>query len=382
MSNLLHPSLQAKCRSRALKRLKYLCCFAAIVKTSAYGLPQTEGPALREIVAKHFPDGNVLIGGTTSLSKKSYTSGLLDREFSYITPENDFKHSRIHPRPGVWQWSDQDQWVKHAEKNGQLIRLHGPIGPQASRWALADDRTPEELEKSLVDFMTALCKRYDGHPNVRWMDVVNETVTPKGEWFSPKPGVDKWENPWTIMGFDESHPLRPPVYIKRAFEIANEHAPNTKLILNQHGSMEPEMWSKVIATVYYLRSHGLRVDGIGWQAHVDVGWEKEPGNVEHLEQLIDWAHASDLSFHVTENNVWLRGRRKDYEAQAETFATILRIVLSKRESGEVGWNVWNLSDADSWVDRQDLDGCIFDREYQPKPAYYALREVLQQAADE
>lgn len=142
------------------------------------------------------------------------------------------------------------------------------------------------------------------------------------------------------------------------------------------------MWAKVIATVNYLRSHGLRVDGIGWQAHVDVGWQKVPGNVEHLKQLIDWAHASDLSFHVTENNVWLRGKRKDYESQAATFAAILRVLLSKRESGEVGWNVWNLSDADSWIEHQDLDGCIFDREYRPKPAYYALREVLEQAAKE
>lgn len=382
MSHFSHKFLQIKSRSSVISWFKYLCCFAAVIQTSAHALPQTEGPALRKIVADYFPSGHVQIGGTTSLGKKSYTSGLLDREFSYITPENDFKQSHINPRPGVWKWENTDRWVKSAAANGQLLRMHGPISPQASRWALADDRTPQELEACLDAFMEALCKRYNGHPNVKWMDVVNETVTPKGDWFGPKPGVDRWENPWTILGFDESVELRPPVYIERAFRIADKHAPDLKLILNQHGSMEPEMWSKIIATIYYLRGKGLRVDGLGWQAHVNVGWEKEPGNVERLSQLIDWAHSAGLSFHVTENNVWLEGKRKNYEAQADTFAAILRVLLSKRHSGEVTWNVWNLSDADSWKDRKELDGCIFDYDYEPKPAYYALRKVLIEAAKE
>lgn len=348
----------------------------------AGGLPSIEGSSLRVIVEQRFKGQSVYIGGTTALHKRSFTSGLLDREFNYITPENDFKHSRIHPRPGVWEWSHTDKWVKHAEKNDQLIRMHGPIGPQASKWALADQRTPEELEVSLVEFMTKLCQRYDGHPNVKWMDVVNETVNYKGEWFGPKPGIHEWENPWTKMGFDDSDPLRPPLYIKRAFELANEHAPNTQLIYNQHGSMEAAMWHKVLSTVIYLQKQGLRVDGIGWQAHVDVGWEKVPGNVDRLEQLIDWAHARGLSFHVTENNVWLKGKKKDYAAQAETFAAILRVVLSKRHTGEVSWNVWNLSDADSWQDRIEYDGCIFDRKYRPKPAYYSIQQELLRVAVE
>ena len=29
----------------------------------------------------------------------------------------------------------------------------------------------------MVDFLTQQCKRYNGHPNIKWMDVVNETVT-------------------------------------------------------------------------------------------------------------------------------------------------------------------------------------------------------------
>ena len=342
-------------------------------------LPVPYGPSLRDIVAEHYAGEDVYIGGTSGWKKEDRISGLLAREFSYITPENDFKQHNIHPSPGRWSWEKADAWIEYAEQNDQVIRLHGPISPQVSRWAKEDHRTVEELSENMEAFLTALCQRYDRYPQVKWMDVVNETVTPRGEWFGPKPGAGSWENPWPKLGFDDSHPLRPPLYIKRAFEIANEHAPNTELIINQHGSMQQEMWDRIFELVEYLRDQGLRVDGIGWQAHIDVGWENIPGNPEALADLIYRAHAMDLSFHVTEKNVWLP-KEKDYELQAETFAAVLRIVLEHRHSGQVTWNVWNLSDADSWSARKHLDGCIFDYDRAPKSAYYALQSVLLLAA--
>jgi GH35 family endo-1,4-beta-xylanase len=60
--------------------------------------------------------------------------------------------------------------------------------------------------------------------------------------------------------------LNPPLYINLAFELANKYAPNTALVINQHGGMEELMWDKVKALVPYLRQQGLRIDGIGWQA--------------------------------------------------------------------------------------------------------------------
>ena len=95
--------------------------------------------------------------------------------------------------------------------------------------------------------MTALCQRYDKHPHVKWIDVVNETVLQNGKWHHAKNGTEKWKNPLTFLGND------------------------TDLIINQHGGMEKLMWQKIKALASYLRQHNLRVDGIGWQAHIDVG---------------------------------------------------------------------------------------------------------------
>lgn len=366
---------------KQLGSITFSVALLALTYSVGAQVPVPTGMRLKDIVAKHYPGGSLWIGGTTSWKRASGYSGiLLDREFSYVTPENDFKQQAIHPKPGVWNWKKADAWVARCKRKNQVMRLHGPISPQSSRWAKEDRRTWRELLKNMDEFMIALCKRYNSVEHVKWMDVVNETVNRDGTWFSTKPGVDEWENPWTKIGYDKSVPLAPPNYIKRAFQIANRFAPNKKLIYNQHGSMEKPMWKKVKATILYLRKAGLRVDGIGWQAHVDVGWEKQPGNPEALRELIRWAHTHDLSFHITENNVWMKGEKKDLGAQAATFAAILRILLEERHNGEVTWNTWNISDADQWSKTKHWKGCLFSKNYRAKPAYYAIQKTLLQAS--
>ncbi|MBI9019750.1 MAG: endo-1,4-beta-xylanase [Verrucomicrobia bacterium] len=357
-------------------------CMITLTSTFGADTPEPNGPRLRDIVEEHYPDGTVYIGGTTGWEKLPKGDGtLLDREFSYVCPENDFKQHAIHPSPGIWNWSTADQWIQHCLDNGQVLRIHGPISPQCSRWTKEDSRTAEELSKNLDEFMTALSKRYNGYPHVKWMDVVNETVLPSGAWFGPKDGVGEWENPWPKIGFDETHPLRPPLYIKQAFEIANRYAPDIEQIINQHGGMEEKMWDKVKATVRYLRENNLRVDGIGWQAHINVGWEKKSLNIRRLKELIKWAHGNNLSFHVTEMNVWLDPSNPDYEAQADTFAAVLKALLENRQTGQVTWNTWNLSDATAWEENRDKKGCIFFDDMSPKPAYYAIRKTLLEEAN-
>ena len=337
-----------------------------------------EGRRLQAILADKYPQNNLYIGGTTGWKKRKQGTGdIIDREFSYVTPENDFKQATAHPKPGIWDWEPGDKWIEHCAEINQVVRLHGPISPQCSAWAMEDHRTAEELEQNLIEYMTAHCQRYDAYKHVKWMDVVNETITTSGRWFGPKPGTDQWENPWTIIGYDLSHPLMPPLYIKMAFEIATQHAPNTKLIINQHGGMQDIMWLTVKDLVFYLREQGLRVDGIGWQAHVDTGFEKDPYNIERLHELIDWAHSNELSFHVTEMNAWLDPISKDYEAQGETFAAILEALLEHRLNGEISWNVWNITDGLAWIKNRDKEGTLFDANGDAKPAYYAVQEVLE-----
>lgn len=357
--------------------LPYAACSAA-----------DEQLAIREIVAKHYPQ-NFYIGIANHAKLIGQLSTeIADREFSYITPANDFKQSYIHPVFDRWRWELPDNYLAHAKKQGQLLRVHGPISPQCSPWAREDNRTPEELSRMLDEYMTALCIRYGADKAIRWIDVVNETICPEvvkgggegfedrrpGDWFSPRKGNDKWENPWTILGYDEESELQVPLYISRAFELATRHtSAETKLVINQHGRFEQVVWEKMKKLVSYLRDKGYRVDGLGWQAHVDMGWEKIEGNLQRLDNMIKWCHANGLEFHVTEMNVWMK-TTVDEAAQADTFGAVLRVLLQNRHTGVVGMNYWNVRDEDTG--NAAWQGNLWRNDGTPRPAYLRIKKEL------
>jgi len=125
----------------------------------AQELSTPRGKRIREIVAENYSGDKLLIGCTTgSWAFGTKTGKIMDREFNYVTPENDFKHAVIRRTHGQWQWARADAWIDHSHENNQVLRIHGPIGPQCSDWAKADKRTGRELEDELKRFMTALCK--------------------------------------------------------------------------------------------------------------------------------------------------------------------------------------------------------------------------------
>lgn len=384
--NLSRPCLAFPCNPRGRLagfggRLPAALVLLAAALLLAPCIPPEEpaGRRLRDIVAEDYPEGSLFIGATDG--SDSFTAGVtndslvLDREYMYVTPENDFKQHTIHPEPGAWDWSRPDPWMQHAAESDQVLRMHCPMGPQCSVWAREDHRTAAELEQNLREFMQAVCVRYNGEPRVLWMDVVNETVI-RGDWHRNKEGSETWECPWFLMGQD-GDPNETPRYVRIAFEIATRHAPDIKLVFNHHeGPNVGASWERIKRTVAYLRGLGLRVDGIGWQAHVDAGVDT-PENLDMLRALIDWAHANDLEFHVTEASVWLKNGNtpEEREKQAATYASILGVLLEKRATGVVAWNTWHIADVRTW--HAEWFPALFDATYRAKPAYHAVQEVLE-----
>jgi arylsulfatase A-like enzyme/GH35 family endo-1,4-beta-xylanase len=330
------------------------------------------------ISEKGYDPDQVYIGATLNHRQlNTKVSDLFLQEFTYSTPENCAKQARIHPKPGVWDWNLINDYLDFADKNNITLRIHGPISPQASHWAKTDSRTKEELEKNMVEFFTALCKRMNKEPSVKWMDVVNETITPEGEWFEEKPGVKLWENPWEQIGRDENDV---PLYITKAFEIANKYATEKSLVFNQHGGMEPKMWDKVKETILYLKAQGYRVDGLGWQAHLrsnkPLALDKK--QLDYFASLIDWAHQHGLDFHVTEIDYQIMDSSinlKSLQDQASAYSNILKVLLSKRKNGVVTFNTWGMIDKNTGR-HHDKFRFIFDKNSNPKPAYFALGEAV------
>ena len=298
-------------------------------------------------------------------------------EFTYSTPENCAKQSYIHPEPDVWNWERFDSYLNFSEKNNITVRIHGPVSPQASRWAKNDSRTKNELLLNMTQYMTELSKKINEFPSVKWMDVVNETITRSGEWFGEKEGDDKWENPWTQIGLNEDGV---PIYIEEAFQIADSLAPNVSLVFNQHGGMEKIMWDKVKETILYLRSKGFRIDGLGWQGHLKdwniLSLNRE--NLDYLSDLIDWTHSNGMDFHVTEIDYAIDEippSETSLIRQANGYANILKVLISKMENGVVTYGTWGVVDKIDHMGR-DQSKFLYDKTYNIKPALYLHHLVI------
>ena len=297
------------------------------------------------------------------------------KEFDYLVAENSFKQTIVHPEPNVWNWERADAFLDFANKNNLQLRVHGPIGPQSSNWAKTDSRTKDELIKNYEEFLTELCKKVNSEENVKWMDVVNETIDKEGKWTIEKTGTD-YQNPWAQIGNNEDGI---PLYIIRSFEIAKEHAPNVSLVFNQHQGMQPVMWDKVKETILYLKNKGLKIDGLGWQSHLrdNVIMSLNKENIDYLMSLIDWAHQNDLDFHVTEIDYKMTGdppTSSEYERQANGYSNILKALIAKRDSGVVTFNTWGVYDKNEVSEHQYK--YIYDSNLNPKKAVDLLKSTL------
>ncbi|MAV05376.1 MAG: hypothetical protein CMC31_06975 [Flavobacteriaceae bacterium] len=332
--------------------------------------------SFKKIMSDEYNTDTFKFGATLNFYQfSSNVEDLFLKEFDYVVAENSFKQTIVHPEPDQWNWERVDAFLDFANKNNLQMRVHGPIGPQSSTWAKTDSRTNEELIKNYEEFLTELCKKINNENNVKWMDVVNETIDKNANWTIEKAGTG-YQNPWTQIGENEDGI---PLYIIRSFEIAKEHAPNISLVFNQHQGMQPVMWDKVKETILYLKNKGLRIDGLGWQAHlrdnVILSLNKE--QFDYLLSLIDWAHENDLDFHITEIDYRMTGdppNNSEYERQANGYANIAKALIAKRNNGVVTFNTWGVYDKNEVSDHEYK--YIYDSNLNPKKAVDLLKSSL------
>ena len=125
-----------------------------------------------------------------------------------------------------------------------------------------------------------------------------------------------------------------------------------------------------------LVNDGVPVDGVGLQMHVALGVMPKP---RHVRRAVRRFASLGLQVHITELDVRIRKpiSREDLERQAEAYADMMRAAC--RYDACTGVFLWGLDDGHSWVPhffKENDSALLFDREYQPKPAYYAVADVL------
>ena len=124
-----------------------------------------------------------------------------------------------------------------------------------------------------------------------------------------------------------------------------------------------------------LRSAGVPLDGIGFQSHFTTTWY--PSRAEMTDTLRRFA-ALGLEVEITELDVATQdGSAAQLSKQADIYRDAASACWAVPACGRI--TVWGIDDGATWlgVAKHPLP---FDENYQPKPAYAALRGVHSQTS--
>jgi len=173
-----------------------------------------------------------------------------------------------------------------------------------------------------------------------------------------------------------------PEYIEHTFRLARKYtSPGTKLYYNDYGIERVNNKSLAVARMIseYQRAD-VPIDGVGLQAHFTVGRAPTYDDVRASQQLFS---VLGLETALTELDVriGLPDNANKTAAQAAIYADSVRACVD--EESCVGVTVWDFWDPVSWVPESfpgNGNACLWDENLERKPAYYAIADMLREAA--
>jgi len=344
------------------------------------GAAQTQ-PSLKEVFKKDFLVGAAL-NYPQILGLDGRGDSLVRQQFNAITPENCLKWESVHPRPETYSFEVPDKYVAFGEKNGMAIIGHTLVWHhQTPRWVF-DSANGKPVDREILlrrmhDHIATVVGRYKGR--IKGWDVVNEAVDEDGS---------LRQSPWLkIIGED---------FIVKAFQFAHEADPNAELYYNDYSLENAPKRKGALALVKKLQESGVHVAAVGLQGHYKLVWPS-PAQVETTitafaalgvkvvvtELDIDVVPASqgNEGADLLLNNKDMR--RADFYAAG--LPDSMQQVLARRYTGLFAVFVrnaeavdrvtfWGVGDGNSWLNSGGRVNypLLFDRKYQPKPAFDAV----------
>ena len=170
-----------------------------------------------------------------------------------------------------------------------------------------------------------------------------------------------------------------PQYIDMAFQWAHEANPQARLFYNDYGGEGLGRKSDAIyALVKGMLQRGVPLDGVGLQMHISLDRYPNPQDVlANMRRLA----ALGLEVQITEMDVKTQDDARPMQAklaaEAQLYGAMLHTCLSVTSC--TAFVMWGFTDAHSWIPAYTGHAdypLIFDTQYRPKPAYFALKNVL------
>lgn len=363
-----------------------LLVYTSLILTACTNVKKTTGtadiPSLKETFKDDFAIGTALNAAQIE-EKDPGAAALVPRQFNAITPENIMKAEVIHPQWDKYDFELADKLVAYGQKHGMQVNAHTLIWHSQLPSYVRHIKDADSLRHYFTNHITTLASRYDG--KVTSWDVVNEALNEDGTLrksiFLEKLGED---------------------YIVEAFRLAQKAAPHTALYYNDYNIEQPKKRAGAIALIRKIQAAGVRIDGVGIQGH----WRAYNIPMEDIEQSIrefsalgvqvmfteldlgvlpnpwdsDGAEVSQTAAYTAKMNPYANGLPDSMQVKlTKGYEDLFRLFL-KYPDKISRVTFWGVNDGQSWLNDWPVKGrtnypLLFDRQFNPKPAFYRVIET-------
>ncbi len=349
-------------------------------------------PSLYRVYSKYFKMGTAIC--PSNLASKSYMD-LVDKHFKgSITLGNEMKPDYVLNKAATQKLVEETgddtnpqvslgaakSVLDYCRDNNIPVRGHCLVWhSQTPDWFFKEnfsddgdwvskEKMIERMENYIKNLFDLVKKEYPTVDFYAW-DVVNEAWTDDGK---PRtPGSNNQSNgssAWVKVFGDNS-------FIEYAFKYAKQYAPeNCKLYYNDYNEYIQGKLTAICDMAQNLKEKGY-IDGIGMQAHLDVGFPSAAMFENALKQYV----ATGLDVQITELDITTDDHSEaGLKKQAEMYRAILDSAV-KYADNVSAVVIWGVTDDTSW--RATQTPLIFDKDFKAKPAYYSMIEGYEVPVD-
>lgn len=341
-----------------------------VYRVSQPTTPKLPQPPLKELAAKH----NVKVGNFAiynHLNVKPYTD-ILTQQFDFALADNTpnwyFTDGGLRPSPTTYNFKQMDEVVNFAQSHNMPVQAHHFVWGEEKwlpEWLKNGNYTPEQLKQLMRDHIMTVGQRYRG--KVTEWTVANETFSRQNNGL----GLRDW---WTDHIGDTS-------YLDDAFITARKADPNAVLILNDfNNEVENPVSDAMYTYIKDAKARGVPIDGLGMQMHIDG---RHPPTKEAVIRNMQRFKEIGVKVYVTEFDVNMNDVKADGESknhiQSDIYYEMMRACIESENCPSFAQ--LGITDNETWYNYLGLPDArplMFDRQYDPKPAYWSFRDALQQ----
>jgi endo-1,4-beta-xylanase len=298
---------------------------------------------------------------------------LVAAQSNIVVPENAMKWAALRPASDKFNFGPADTIVAFASAHGQKVRGHNLCWHEALPKWFDGTVTKDNARQILTEHISTVAGRYAG--KIHSWDVVNEAIDPK----SGLPNALR-KSPWLeLIG---------PDYIDLAFRTARAVDSTALLTYNDYGIEtdapdETEKREAVLALVSGMKKRGVPIDAVGVQSHLKT---QNPIPGKGLRDFVRELRRMNLRVFVTELDVDEKKLEGSDTERDTAIAKIYRdyVTMMVAEPNVDAVLTWGITDRYTWLNGPKWarpDGkpqrCLpFYADYQPAPAFFALRDAL------